>query len=111
MLSFVQRAGHAARASDRTGLAVLLVEKSVYGLDLMQEPKSDSPGSKSRGKSLWSASSYSKVKVKDYAVIHGVKRGNFEGKDVDTEEQVGYHRHLLEHAGKQASFRLGGKNL
>lgn len=31
--SFVQRAGRAARAAGRTGLAVLLVEKSVYDAD------------------------------------------------------------------------------
>lgn len=30
---FIQRAGRAARAQNRKGLAVLLVEKSAYGLD------------------------------------------------------------------------------
>jgi len=31
--SFVQRAGRAARGSGRTGIAVLLVEKTVYDAD------------------------------------------------------------------------------
>ena len=35
--AFVQRAGRTARARDRTGLAVLLVEQSAYGVDIGED--------------------------------------------------------------------------
>ena len=35
--AFVQHAGHAGRARDRTGLAVLLLEQTAYGVDIGQD--------------------------------------------------------------------------
>ena len=35
--AFVQRAGHAARAQNHAGLAVLLVEQSAYGVDIGED--------------------------------------------------------------------------
>ncbi|KAF9477172.1 P-loop containing nucleoside triphosphate hydrolase protein, partial [Pholiota conissans] len=76
--SFVQRAGRAARGSGRTGLAVLLVEKSVYDADLDKSCQDDQkPKGKKNG--LRQASSYPKAKSKDYAIKRGVLRGGSSG--------------------------------
>lgn len=82
--SFVQRAGRAARGPGRTGLAVLLVEKSIYEADL--EKLKDIP-SKSKSKAKASGKVAQTVRKpgvyakgpKEYALNHGVKRGSFGG--------------------------------
>jgi superfamily II DNA/RNA helicase len=75
--SFVQRAGRAARGSGRNGLAVLLVEKTIYEADLDSPHQHDQ---KSKGKkTIRQSSSYPKAKTKDYAIKHGVLRGAYGG--------------------------------
>ncbi|KAF8172287.1 P-loop containing nucleoside triphosphate hydrolase protein [Pholiota molesta] len=75
--AFVQRAGRAARGSGRNGLAVLLVEKTIYDADLGSPPQHDQ---KSKGKkTIWQSSNYPKAKTKDYAIKHGVLRGAYGG--------------------------------
>jgi superfamily II DNA/RNA helicase len=75
--SFVQRAGRAARASGRTGLAVLLVEKSVYEADLDKPHQDDQ---KSRGKkSIRQSTNYARTKSRDFAIKRGVLRGAYGG--------------------------------
>lgn len=75
--SFVQRAGRVARAAGRTGLAVLLVEKSVYDADL-DKPHQDDQRSKGK-KYTQQSTSYTKSKSKDYAIKRGVLRGAYGG--------------------------------
>lgn len=81
--SFVQRAGRAARGSGRTGIAVLLVEKTVYDADLSNVPTDDfrsanSGGSTKIRKSVRQASTYPKG-PKGHANLHGVLRGSYGG--------------------------------
>jgi len=71
----VQRAGRAGRDPKRTGLAVLLVEKSVYEADLT---KLDEALSGHKKKSVRQSSTYPKA-PKGYAIQHGVQRGSFGG--------------------------------
>ncbi|KAF5342587.1 hypothetical protein D9611_001979 [Ephemerocybe angulata] len=83
--SFVQRAGRAARGSGRTGLAVLLVEKSVYEADLpaylessdvSRELENGGKKKKSRKSKVREASTYPKPKSpKEYAELRGALRG------------------------------------
>ena len=75
--SFVQRAGRAARALGRTGLAVLLVEKSVYDA-VLDKPHQDDQTSKGK-KTIRQSTNYAKSKGKDYAIKHGVLRGAYGG--------------------------------
>jgi len=77
--SFVQRAGRAARGYGRTGLAVLLVEKSAYDVDLT-EPQDDQKGKpKTKKANVRERTNYPKSKDKNYAANHGVLRGAFGG--------------------------------
>lgn len=77
--SFVQRAGRAARGEGQTGLAVLLVEKSAYDLDLPAfEDQRRNASSKKKG-NVREATEYPKSKDKEYAVKHGVLRGSYGG--------------------------------
>ena len=87
--TFVQHAGRAARASGRTGLAVLLVEQSAYGVDLdsdvveavliniprkrsKRKPKKNAPGAMETSKlSAWVQ--------KKAAEARGSKRGCGDG--------------------------------
>ncbi|KAF6759687.1 P-loop containing nucleoside triphosphate hydrolase protein [Ephemerocybe angulata] len=72
--SFVQRAGRAARGSGRTGLAVLLVEKSSS--DVSREVENEGKKKKSRKSKVREASTYPKPKSpKEYAELRGVLRG------------------------------------
>ncbi|KAJ7590265.1 P-loop containing nucleoside triphosphate hydrolase protein [Mycena floridula] len=78
--AFVQRAGRATRDPTRVGLAVLLVEKSVYEIDIVaqlsvsQEKSTSKKGKKGTGKTK-------KAKAgKDYAEAHGASRGSYNGK-------------------------------
>lgn len=63
--AWVQRAGRAARAPGRKGLAVLLVERSAFA---PQDPSS-------KGKDP--ANPATKKKAGQHAVAHGVKRGHY----------------------------------
>ncbi|KAE9390705.1 P-loop containing nucleoside triphosphate hydrolase protein [Gymnopus androsaceus JB14] len=101
---FIQRAGRAARAQNRKGLAVLLVEKSAYGLDcerlvnkLQAGTKSSTRGrgkGKGKGKpteneSTRTTGEYEKSTEKNYMESHGVKRGSYDGKS-DTHPKAGW---------------------
>ena len=44
--AFVQRAGRAARARDRTGLAILLVEQASYSVDISEDVREAEAGAK-----------------------------------------------------------------
>ena len=77
--SFVQRAGRAARGHGRTGLAVLLVEKSAYEADLSGlSDETAVSATKSKSKGVRQSSTYPKA-TKDYAIMHGVLRGSYGG--------------------------------
>jgi superfamily II DNA/RNA helicase len=80
--SFVQRAGRAARGPERSGLAVLLVEKSVYNADLSKLNANISleadGNSKARKRGVRQSSTYPKA-TKEYAIQHGVQRGDETG--------------------------------
>lgn len=105
---FIQRAGRAARAQNRKGVAVLLVEKSAYSLDceklaneLQAGTKSSTRGKgkgKGKGKPTESESTrttgdYLKSTEKDYAESHGVKRGSYDGKS-DVHPKLGWKPHI-----------------
>ncbi|KAF8189324.1 P-loop containing nucleoside triphosphate hydrolase protein [Pholiota molesta] len=79
--SFVQRAGRAARGSGRTGIAVLLVEKTTYEADLFKiaEARIDEQGKLKKKLTVRQSSAYSKSKDRQYAVNRGVLRGAFGG--------------------------------
>lgn len=87
--TWVQRAGRAARDPGRTGLAVLLVERSAYNVDLddsetviptkgPQQRKKTKKGEKAEKKSK--AKQKSKKEVQAYAIAHGVRRGEQDGR-------------------------------
>lgn len=86
---FIQRAGRAARGRGRTGVAVLLVEKSAYNQNLVSHvPPSASSGNKntkeSRKKTTAAAESSNKSDPKatrEYAMAHGVGRGGSQKQD------------------------------
>ena len=73
--TFVQRAGRAGHDPKWTGLAVLLVERSVYEADLT---RLDEASSGNKNKSVCQSSTYLKA-PKGYAIQHGVQRGSFDG--------------------------------
>ncbi|KAF6743084.1 ATP-dependent DNA helicase RecQ [Ephemerocybe angulata] len=85
--SFVQRAGRAARGPGRTGLAVLLVEKSVYEADILSYLGSSAVSTvegggekkkKKRKGNVRESTTYPKPeKVKEYAEARGVLRGGY----------------------------------
>ncbi|KAL1948711.1 hypothetical protein VTO73DRAFT_10517 [Trametes versicolor] len=75
--NWIQRAGRAARARNRTGLAVLLVERSAYSVDLRPETLSAMKQAKAGGKGGKGKSRASAL-PKDYAAAHGVNRGGAE---------------------------------
>ncbi|OJT07078.1 ATP-dependent DNA helicase Q5 [Trametes pubescens] len=91
--NFIQRAGRAARSSTRTGLAVLLVERSAFASDISRAPRASRgrapPGKQQTGpvpaqpdptnpphlvKKL--SAKESKAAKKKYAEAHGIKRGS-----------------------------------
>ncbi|KAI0723618.1 P-loop containing nucleoside triphosphate hydrolase protein [Earliella scabrosa] len=78
--SFVQRAGRAARSKNRTGLAVLLVERAAYSVDLREAPPDDT-STKSTARRQKKTKTRQNPKVanraapKGYAQEHGVDRG------------------------------------
>ncbi|KAJ7035030.1 P-loop containing nucleoside triphosphate hydrolase protein [Mycena alexandri] len=82
---FVQRAGRAARASGRTGLTILLVEPSAYGIDLAEGIATKTSGGKGKKKGEkekeTNAEKREKAKKKkEYAKLRGVQRGGAGGK-------------------------------
>ncbi|KAH9934406.1 P-loop containing nucleoside triphosphate hydrolase protein [Amylocystis lapponica] len=99
MSNYVQRAGRAARGRNRTGLAVLLVERATFSPSANPEPSSASIGtsraSKAKGKQKANASQQStgsktaapegsKAKSKankEFAKAHGVSRGGSRKQD------------------------------
>ncbi|KAE9389310.1 P-loop containing nucleoside triphosphate hydrolase protein [Gymnopus androsaceus JB14] len=103
---FVQRAGRAARAHGRKGLAVLLVEKSAYSLnceELVSELQGESKGKKTKPKGRGKAKGkdkqpaqqehttgeYAKSTEKDFTQSRGVKRGSCDRKS-DEHPKVGW---------------------
>lgn len=74
--TFVQRAGRAGRGEGSSGLAVLLVEKSVYEADISQL---ESEGTKKKKKTgVRRSATYPKAN-KQYAIAHGLLRGAYGG--------------------------------
>ncbi|KAH9901535.1 P-loop containing nucleoside triphosphate hydrolase protein [Cubamyces lactineus] len=95
--SWVQRAGRAARSPHRTGLAVLLVERATYSIDLRRPSVPKGPLSITRTSSKpASGPSTSKPATsqvpKDYPIKHGLSRGSTSMQDgvptLPTEEQA-----------------------
>ncbi|KAJ6618432.1 P-loop containing nucleoside triphosphate hydrolase protein, partial [Mycena sp. CBHHK59/15] len=85
MSLFIQRAGRAARARGRTGLAILLVEPSAYGTDLAEQIAGKSAG-KMKKKAPEKEKESAQVKrekakkKKEHARTRGVLRGSAGGK-------------------------------
>ncbi|KAH9839458.1 P-loop containing nucleoside triphosphate hydrolase protein [Rhodofomes roseus] len=89
--NFIQRAGRAARARNRTGIAILLVERSAYSINLQTRPaEQDEPEPKtSKGKQRARKShgppkSTRQKTPKNYAKRHGIDRGSSAGPSHDT---------------------------
>lgn len=78
--SFVQRAGRAARSKNRVGLAVLLVERSAYSVDLRIGAEAVGPLVATVGTSKASKGRSKRSRgvtgPKGYAQDHGVDRGS-----------------------------------
>ncbi|KAJ7264139.1 P-loop containing nucleoside triphosphate hydrolase protein [Mycena rebaudengoi] len=94
MSAWVQRAGRAARGRGRQGLAVMLVEKTAFEADPTGVAAADVPpaqtqsaprgrgGARGRGRGRGGRGRGRGAKRgKDYAVLHGQKRGSFSGAD------------------------------
>ncbi|KAL4263445.1 hypothetical protein AB1N83_008683 [Pleurotus pulmonarius] len=83
--TFVQRAGRAARAPGRTGLAVLLVEKSAYAKAVNgdTEGETDMKGKKkgTRRKGAVAAALGAKGEAKAHSVERGINQGGYDGTD------------------------------
>ncbi|KAI0814764.1 P-loop containing nucleoside triphosphate hydrolase protein [Irpex lacteus] len=77
--NFVQRAGRAARGQDQVGLAVLLVEPSAYAVALTSVDALHK--AKQARKAKVKKTAAEKAVVKEWAVMHGVKRGGHDGND------------------------------
>jgi len=75
---FVQRAGRAARDPTRTGLAVLLVEKSVFDADLSKISNEKNTTAATKQKGVRQSKVYPKA-PKGYAIRHGIQRGAHHG--------------------------------
>ncbi len=80
--NWIQRAGRAARGRGRTGLAVLLVEKSAYNTDLVNQAAASTTGTSAAKKKKKPAARESNGGVKmdpketrEYARAHGATRG------------------------------------
>ena len=74
--TFVQRAGRAGRGEGSSGLAVLLVEKSVYEADILQLELEGTKKKKKIG--VRQSATYPKAN-KQYAIAHGLLRGAYGG--------------------------------
>ena len=74
--TFVQQAGRAGRGEGSSGLAVLLVEKSVYEADIS---RLESEGTKTKKRTgVRQSATYPKAN-KQYAIAHGLLRGAYGG--------------------------------
>lgn len=69
------------------GLAVLLVEKSVYEVDL-QETVSMEVAKSTKKKTIRTATEHPKAKDKNYGINHGVLRGAYGGTSNQIPAQV-----------------------
>lgn len=80
---FIQRAGRAARGRGRTGLAVLLVERTAYTINICTTPNATKLSRKVKvnGSSKPKKSAAEIKRGKQYAVAHGLKRGGTDGYD------------------------------
>ncbi|KAF9537319.1 hypothetical protein CPC08DRAFT_809291 [Agrocybe pediades] len=77
--SFVQRAGRAARDATRTGIAVLLVEKSAFEVDISKiDEDRESSNRTSTRKGVRQSLAHPKA-PKGYSIKHGVQRGTHNG--------------------------------
>lgn len=80
--NFIQRAGRAARGRGCNGLAVLLVEKPAYNVDLVTDSASTSRGKKKKKKhedeaaKLTKLTPEQKAERSEYARAHGLRRGS-----------------------------------
>lgn len=81
---WIQRAGRAARGPGRTGIAVLLIERSVYNVDLLNNGSQNSSSKPAKPKTkktqVPDTTSEPTVKhepklVREYALAHGLVRG------------------------------------
>lgn len=83
--NFIQRAGRAARDSNRHGIAILLVERSAYAQSNLARPRSTRTRKAKNNVgttqlvSSQPVSSAQKKASKDYAEAHGLKRGTRTG--------------------------------
>ncbi|KAF8169336.1 P-loop containing nucleoside triphosphate hydrolase protein [Mycena galopus ATCC 62051] len=89
---FVQRAGRVARGPGRSGLAVLLVEQSAYGIDVAEEivektaparvkrNKGKGKAKANQGAESEAAKKWQAQKQKAHAKTQGVNRGSVGGK-------------------------------
>ena len=74
--TFVQQAGRAGRGEGSSGLAVLLVEKSVYEADILQLELEGTKKKKKIG--VQQSATYPKAN-KQYTIAHGLLRGEYGG--------------------------------
>ncbi|KXN82415.1 Werner syndrome ATP-dependent helicase, partial [Leucoagaricus sp. SymC.cos] len=77
--SFIQRAGRAARSHKRSGVAILLAERSAFKADLETAATAggDKP-EKVKKKTIRQQTSYPRAS-NDYALKHGIRRGTHNG--------------------------------
>lgn len=75
---WIQRAGRAARGRGRVGLAVLLVERSAYSIDLCADVSAKrvrrSAATPTTRKATKKSAAQTKA-IKKYAIEHGLQRG------------------------------------
>ncbi|KAI0074175.1 P-loop containing nucleoside triphosphate hydrolase protein [Panus rudis PR-1116 ss-1] len=80
--NWIQRAGRVARGKGRTGIAVLLVERSMYSIvvnELRQDDSSSTKGKKQKQKGKGDSK---KNVPKDYSKSHGINRGGSKKEDM-----------------------------
>ncbi|KAK0219335.1 hypothetical protein EDD85DRAFT_797446 [Armillaria nabsnona] len=80
MSTFVKRAGCAARGPGRSGIAILLVERTVYEEDLFHRPKV-TVKTKPEDKQKKRTKEKTAKEHKQYATLRGAKRGSRTGKN------------------------------
>ncbi|PIL28981.1 transporter [Ganoderma sinense ZZ0214-1] len=82
---FIQRAGRAARGPGQTGVAILLVEKSAYNIDIVSAPAPSIDSKKTKkpdGSGPPRAGRADAKQVREYAIAHGLARGGSKKDDV-----------------------------
>jgi len=80
--TFVQWAGRAGRGPGHEGLAVLLVERSMYKANLSRLESLEGTKTKTKSKGVQQSSTYPKA-TKQYAISCGLLRGAYRGGDCD----------------------------